>query len=155
MCSTYVLTFMLLIYKFWKFKNLIFLKFCKYGRIIRTYNVMIRFLRFTFNKYLYIYKRSLKSFKLFPLSYESHLRCIIFFFFFTIRVAKWRIIIIIIIIYIYIYMKKICNKLGSSLSLLLHSISFYQMRILINPHLDYIFFSYFLCLQNFQKIKNQ
>ena len=117
MCNTYVLTFMLLIYKFWKFKNLIFLKFCKYGKIIRTYNVMIRFLRFTFNKYIYIYKRSLKSFKLFPLSYESHLRFIIFFLFHNIFSDMEN--------NIYIYMKKFCNKLGSNLSLLLHSISFY------------------------------
>ena len=50
---------------------------------------------------------------------------------------------------------KFSYKIDCSLRLQTHSISFYWGWILTNSPLDYIFFLYPPCLQNFKKIKNQ
>ena len=50
---------------------------------------------------------------------------------------------------------KFSYKISCSLRLQTYLITFYWMWILTNPPLDYIFFLYPPCLQNFKKIKDQ
>ena len=55
----------------------------------------------------------------------------------------------------YFMRTKVSYKIDCSLRLQTHSIYFYWRWILTNPPLDYIFFLYPPCLQNFKKIKDQ
>ena len=58
-------------------------------------------------------------------------------------------------IYIDNFKTKFIYKISCRLRLQTYLISFYWMWIMTNPLLDYIFFLYPPCLQNFKKIKDQ